>query len=163
MRDHGKTARELSDVFGYHEAHLRDMVALGSIAELRLLAGKDYPEQVVEPITFLEARRYLLPLRILPSDIRKNDKALDYSLYDYSESDECIQSPISGNLKPEDLPTYSAERRVAVHREQQDTTERARTRADCSRNCPCSTFDPRNSFTTAVRARESHKLRSSYD
>ena len=78
MRDHGKTAKELAGIFGYDEKGLIRAAALGFTPDLVKLSGCGNLTQDM-------AERYLLPLRVWPSDIPKNDKALDYSLYDYSE------------------------------------------------------------------------------
>jgi len=124
MRNHGKSAVELAEIFGYDEKHLRDLAALGFIPDLVKLFGTDNPSQ--EPIiSVFDARRYLLPLRIWPADIPKNDKALDYSLYDYSEVTAAIDGLVSGRIKPDELGEYSAQRREAISAAQQEQRVKA--------------------------------------
>ena len=112
MRDHGKSAKELAGLFGYNPGFLKDVAAVGFIPGLSKLASAVQLHQN-------EAIRYLLPLRVWPNDVPKNDKALDYSLYDYTEVTAAIDKLVDGSLLLADLPQYSAERREAIARNQE--------------------------------------------
>jgi hypothetical protein len=119
MRDHGKTAEQLATLFGYKEVSIRHYAAVGFIPGLsKLSGGNGYHQEGM--ISLKEAINYLLPMCAWPVDIPKNDKALDYSLYDYTEVTACIDKLVSGKLKPEDLPTYAAERREASQEPRSD-------------------------------------------
>jgi hypothetical protein len=120
MREDGKTAKELAGLFGYTEKHLRDAAALGFLPGLSKLSGTDNPSQDDDStISMLDARQFLLPLRAWPVDVPKNDKNLDYSLYDYTEVTACIDKLVSGALLPADLSAYSAERSESIARAQE--------------------------------------------
>lgn len=109
MRDHGKTAKELAGIFGYDEKGLIRAAALGFTPDLVKLSGCVEHTQDSAPIIGSDdAIRFLLPLRVWPADVPKNDKALDYSLYDYSEVSAVIDLLVSGELNPADLPEESA-------------------------------------------------------
>ena len=101
MRDHGKSAKELAGIFGYDEKGLIRDAALGFTPDLVKLSGCGNLTQDM-------AERYLLPLRVWPADVPKNDKALDYSFYDYTEVSAVIDLLVSGELNPADLPEESA-------------------------------------------------------
>ena len=121
MRGHGKTARELAELFGYQPNALNNMAALGFIPGLSKLFGKSEIYQNSDClISSVEARQYILPLRVWPSSVPKNDKELDFTLYDYSECTKVIDLLVAGKLKREDLSTYSADRReaIAIRREE---------------------------------------------
>jgi hypothetical protein len=119
MRDHGKTAKELAGLFGYEPTYLVKVAALGFVPGLSKLFGCLQGNQAEPVISNIEARDFLLPLRVWPADVPKNDKALGYSLYDYSEVTAAIDKLLDGSLLPTDLPQYSAERREAIARAQE--------------------------------------------
>jgi hypothetical protein len=79
MRDHGKTAKELAGLFGYEEKYLTKVAALGFIPGLSKLAGCDGNTQE-SVISIKDAHLHILPIRIWPASIPKNDKALDHTL-----------------------------------------------------------------------------------
>ena len=103
MKGEGEKYRELSEVFGYEELALQQMVMVGRIPGLEKLPRRKF--------FWTEVRDYLLPLRI-PLDGPRE--------YDYSEVTTAIEKLVSGDLTKEDLPSYSAERRLAIQQGQQD-------------------------------------------
>ncbi len=103
MKAGGEKYKTLSGVFGYGKGSLKNMVGVGRIPGLERVP--------VGTFSYKDIRDYLLSLRIPLSGHRE---------YDYSEVTEAIEKLTSGELSKEDLPSYSAERRLAIQQAQQD-------------------------------------------
>lgn len=111
MRAEGRDWKQIAEVFGLKsQEDVERRTALGSIPGL----------QNIDPrvnLSMREARDYLLPLRV---ETGRNPDDGNQRVYDYSEVTACIDKLVSGELSKEDLPTYSADRRLAIQRAQQD-------------------------------------------
>jgi hypothetical protein len=115
MKTEGKDKKEIGAIFGIEgETSIKYRVSLGRIPTIMKLGG-----QSVAHLSFKEAIDYLLPLRI-----EKSREESGAPIWDYSEVTACIGKLVSTapktRLTKDDLPTYSADRRVAIKEAQQD-------------------------------------------
>lgn len=105
MRSEGKSLSDIATIFGLKsEEDVTRRVALGNIPGLEKL-------DLQINVSLLEAKDYLLPLRI---EVSRNPDNGNERVYDYSEVTICIDKLVKGELAKEDLPTYSAERSGAT-------------------------------------------------
>ncbi len=91
MKAEGEKYKALSEVFGYTEITINNMVLVVRIPGLEKLPNGSF--------FWTEIRDYLLPLRITLEGPRE---------YDYSEVTTAINKLVSGELSKEDLPSYRA-------------------------------------------------------
>lgn len=133
MKAEGKSWKELAGLFGYQQTKLHQMIATGecwkrmdsNIVNLIILNFdlEDYSKSE-KAFGLNKFMNYILPLRIPPEkrslrDPGKGKKGwqkVDYSLYDYCEVKACIEKLVSGKLKLEELPVYSADQRLEIER-----------------------------------------------
>lgn len=116
MKADGVTKEELSQLFGLSEKRIKRMIELGKIDSIQNLVpkvgaarGPHFSDLANEPIIALRAATdYLLPLRI---QIERNG---NIPIWDYREVDECINKLATGEIKPDEVPLYSADRREAI-------------------------------------------------
>jgi hypothetical protein len=105
MQIDGKDKKEIGNIFGIEgEREIKRYIALGNIPTLMKLEGVTR-----DTLSLRDAIHYLLPLRIETG--REESGA---PIWDYSEVTACIDKVVSGELTKDDLPTYSADRRVAI-------------------------------------------------
>ncbi len=121
MKADGVSKAELSQLFGLAEKRIERMIQVGRIPNLQDLGpnlrAPGGPKVIdlgvtIEPlITLKEAINFLLPLRLQTG---RESRPGNVPLWDYSEVQACIAALVSGQLKPEDLPLYSADRREVI-------------------------------------------------
>jgi hypothetical protein len=110
MRAEGKEWKQIAKVFGLkQQTDVLGRIAVGSIPGIENV-------MLQHNVSMDDAIRFLLPLRIETS---RNPDNGNERVYDYSEVTACIDKLVSGELSKEDLPTHSAERRVAIKEAQQ--------------------------------------------
>jgi hypothetical protein len=131
MKVEGKDENEIGKIFGIDgERSIGLRIALGNIPTLtKLQDGTRFTVpshtklegETRFTLTFRDAVHFLLPLRI---EKGRNPDNGNERIYDYSEVTTCISKLISTDpkirLSKDDLPSYSADRRVAIKEAQQD-------------------------------------------
>ncbi len=109
MRAEGKDWRQIAEFFGLeNERDVLTRTALGNVPNIQICLN----------VSLREAIQYLLPLRI---ETGRNPDNGNERIYDYSEATGTIDKLVSGELTKKDLPSYSADRRLAIQQAQQDT------------------------------------------
>jgi hypothetical protein len=117
MKSRGETTATLAKLFGYNPAYIGHVVAVGNLPGLEKLAvihdvkraKNGNPSDTSPLLSFMKARDLLLPLRVWPSNIPKENIDIDFSLFDYSRVTECIDLLVSGKLSVDDLPEIFSE------------------------------------------------------
>lgn len=111
MGAEGRDWKQIAEVFGLeNERDVPARTALGNVPNLERLHPR-------VNVSFREARDYILPLRV---ETGRNPDDGNQRVYDYTEVTACIDRLVSGELTKEDLPIYSADRRLAIQQSQQD-------------------------------------------
>ncbi len=111
MKAQGKDWKYIAEVFGLKDqTEVLKRIALGNIPELENIGA-------CPDVSLRDAEKYLLPLRIETGRNPDNGKE---RIYDYIEVQTAIWKLTNNKLTKEDLPTYSAERRLAIQQDQQD-------------------------------------------
>lgn len=116
MRTSGKDNKQLGLLFDLSPRSIETKVSIGNSIQLNG-AKKAQHVALQNLISERSFRDYILPLRI-------NTRLKGF---DYSEVKECITKLVNGKLKVEDLPVYSAERRVAILEAQKEDEIEKRT------------------------------------
>jgi len=111
MKEGGKTLAQIAEIFGLEsEKDVFARIAIGNLPGIENIHPR-------VNVSFRDARDFLLPLRV---ETGRNPENGNERIYDYSEVAACIDLLVTGGLKPEDLPSYSAERRVEIEKARQD-------------------------------------------
>jgi hypothetical protein len=129
MKADGVSKAELGELFGLSEKRIERMIELGKIPRIQDLVhrvgaarGPHLSESDNEAtISLRAATDYILPLRI------QVDRKGNTPIWDYSEVDECIKKLLSGEIKPDELPLYSADRREAIGKAKAQTEVESQT------------------------------------
>jgi hypothetical protein len=111
MKVDGRDEKEIGKILGITgDREIKRYVSLGKIPNLMKLEGV-----TGDTLTFKDAVHYLLPLRI-----EKGREESGAPIWDYCEVTACINKLVRMDISKDDLPNYSAERRVAIKEAEQD-------------------------------------------
>lgn len=114
MKEDGKSRTELAKLFGYSEDHIGHITAIGEIPGIEKVAGAAPATQVA----LRDIEKYVLPLSI------QTARQGNVPVWDYSEVTTCIEKLATGELRREDLPAHSAERREAIGKAKAEKVEK---------------------------------------